>query len=290
MFQITITLPKEIDNVYSEVENLLFPTIHHVEANCFDFEKKKYKSENTLQYIKDNKLFENDFDEIILRLKKHLLEQLKNSTQIQITSFFEKQKMFAEEFSPEKRKKYIYEDYLVFNIAFGDESILNGNYKLSEYETSIIKLVYEKYSEWYKKLNILMNELHLSYSPTSSKSYFYNDNTTDTLINTIDEYLEPFKNEFKNEIDYNKAVEYLKQFYEGKKPKIEKVIFVKNGNKTKLALELGKLYRNEKNDTISKEYLQLLISLFSVFNKEKLNKEKLTDNNLYKYCTTKKKI
>ena len=40
------------------------------------------------------------------------------------------------------------------------------------------------------------------------------------------------------------------------------IIFIKNKNITKLAYALGNLFKELKNEPISKEYLQLLIQLF----------------------------
>lgn len=117
-----------------------------------------------------------------------------------------------------------------------------------------------------------------------------NESENNIIRTTIDEYLEPFKDKFRNEEDYNKAIDYLMLYFEDKEPEIIKPIFVQRNTKTKLALELGKLNLNLTSDSINKKYLSFLIKLFTVFNKEKLDKPKITQTNLYKYCTTKKKI
>jgi len=107
------------------------------------------------------------------------------------------------------------------------------------------------------------------------------------IIEAIADHLEGFKNEIPSASDFEKVCLELQHFFEGNTINITKPIFIKNGNITKLAYELGSLYKELKNEAISIEYLQLLIRLFTIYQKEKIDGKPITSTNLYKYLTTK---
>ncbi len=115
------------------------------------------------------------------------------------------------------------------------------------------------------------------------------DDEFDVLRNTVKDYLEPLQDIFRDPTDYENAITSLSSFFQNKPSIPSKPIFIKNGNKTKLGKELGKLYQMEANKPITKEYLLHCKNLFSVFSQEELDGKKLQFTNLYKYFTTKKK-
>ncbi len=110
----------------------------------------------------------------------------------------------------------------------------------------------------------------------------------DVMKSTIEDYLEPIKDVFKNEVEYTKAVGILKDYFENRKPATPKPIFIKNGNKKKVAKQLGMLYQGEKNQPITLEYLLFIKGLFTILSDEDLDGKSLNRTNLYKYCTIKK--
>lgn len=103
----------------------------------------------------------------------------------------------------------------------------------------------------------------------------------------LNEHLEQFKPEFQSDVDYNIVVEVLLSYFENKEFQISKPIFMKKGNKVKLASELGCLYQEFRSEAISVEYLQLLIQLFSLFKNETISSKALVSSKLYKYVTSK---
>ena len=103
----------------------------------------------------------------------------------------------------------------------------------------------------------------------------------------IDDHMEEFKTAFQNVSDFNNACLYLQNFFENNNITISKPLFVKRGNKVRMAFVLGSLYKDLKSDPISLEYLQSLVRLFTVFQHENLIDKSLISTNLYKYCTTK---
>ena len=109
------------------------------------------------------------------------------------------------------------------------------------------------------------------------------------LVNTIDEYLEEFKSQFKSESEYEKAKDALFNWFIAKKSYSGSPIFVKGRNKSKLAFVLGEIYRSEIDKPLSREFLQLIKSLFTTFSDEDLESKPINKTNLYKYLTTKTK-
>lgn len=109
----------------------------------------------------------------------------------------------------------------------------------------------------------------------------------DVLQSTIEDYMFDFKNEFRSIKDYEYVIGVLYSYFCTNKIGQVRSVFVKQGNKTKLAFALGEIYRAEKSDPITNEFLTFIKSLFSIFKDEDLTREPLKANNLYKYVTTK---
>ena len=147
LFTTTTETPRDVENIYQEFECFFSGSIREVQSE-WNNDKKTYY-ENSFENVVENKLFEGHYIFLINEIKKHILEQLGKYNSIQILSFVEKQRIHYESFFPEKRKKDLYEDFLVMNVAMGDESILGTNYKLTEGERTMAKLAYEKYLEAY---------------------------------------------------------------------------------------------------------------------------------------------
>lgn len=99
---------------------------------------------------------------------------------------------------------------------------------------------------------------------------------------TIMDYLEPFKSKFQSEKHYQGAVGILEAYFKGEKPKIAEPYKVR-AHKTKLAPALGVLHFQEKGNMPNKDYLELLIKLFNIFENENIDNPDVTRTNLYKY-------
>jgi len=150
----TKEVPREIENIYSEFEALLINTVHEAEYACLDTsgEYIEYLTTDCTQYIIDNKIMEKYFNADIQAIKIHLIEQFKTYTQIQLISFIESQNINFANYLPEKRKRNIYNNYLLHNIAYGDESILKSKVELSEDRKIFLNHIYTLYNNSYHTL------------------------------------------------------------------------------------------------------------------------------------------
>lgn len=110
----------------------------------------------------------------------------------------------------------------------------------------------------------------------------------DVLRSTIEDYLEEFKDSIKQD-GYSRLVDALYQYFKiGAFPVLQSKIEFVRCNKKKIGWALNEIYRSEKTEKLSYEYL--------LFAKENINKF-MTDNlyegehmkncNLYKYFSTK---
>ena len=213
MKKLSIEIPRHLENLFKELEDNILYVIHYSESEFYDFDIKA----NHLEYLIENKRIENNFQSVICSLKLHLLDQLKNKNTIELLSFFEKQKIHFDTFLPIKRKKEIYNEYLIQNIASGDEGILTSNYKLSKYESQFIKLIFDEYSLAYNQLNKELSGLKSQFIPTQI-SVQKPDQDTPTFENKFDnETLQqntkqiPKPNEtLSNQITHPKKVEIAK--------------------------------------------------------------------------------
>lgn len=152
--KLTKEVPNEVENIYSLFEKLLTNTIHFSREMCLnkwsgEFE---YTGSKCTQYIIDTKCLENIFNDDIQAIKIHLIEQFKTYNQIQLVSFIENQNINFPNYLPEKRKRNIYNNYLQYNIAHGDESILKSKFELSEDDKMFLKHIYTQYNNSYHAL------------------------------------------------------------------------------------------------------------------------------------------
>jgi hypothetical protein len=112
-------------------------------------------------------------------------------------------------------------------------------------------------------------------------------NGDDKLYSIIENNLNAFKGAFNNEKDYFEAVKFLKAFFLSEQIYIKEPLFVKSGNIKSMAFALGEIWRNQKNETITYEYLSLYKQLFSIFKNQKIEKKNIFGCNLYKYSISK---
>lgn len=133
----------------------------------------------------------------------------------------------------------------------------------------------------YAELNLIGPENQNQ--PTNKKV----QNEKDNLNSKIENNFNALKKTFNNEEDYLRAVNYLKVFFLSEQISITEPLFVKSGNIKSMAFALGEIWRTQKNETITFEYLNLYKKLFSIFKKQKIDKKNIFGCNLYKYSISK---
>ena len=85
MKKLSIERPRQIENLFKELEDNILYVIHYSESEFYEFDIKV----NHVEYLTENKSIENIFHSIVDNLKLHLLEQLKNKNKTELLSFFQ---------------------------------------------------------------------------------------------------------------------------------------------------------------------------------------------------------
>lgn len=153
----------DIENIYGEFEKSFTQSIEYAEQSCYDFENNVFKTDDCKKYVIENKIIDKIFIDDIDIILKHIIEQFKTYTPIQLVSYIKKQSFNYNNYLPEKRKIYIYKNYLVYNIASGDERILIEGYRQTEKEKQYIRYIFERYQYYYRKLYDSANEIFNDY-------------------------------------------------------------------------------------------------------------------------------
>ena len=140
-------------------------------------------------------------------------------------------------------------------------------------------------SKWLKKAPIITDVFETTWKTVMPEPI----STTETKQQTtfVTDYLFGLKDFFNSEKEYLEAVGMVYSFFNSDGITIKKPIFVKNGCTKKLAFAMGEIWRSQKNEPLTYEYLLLYKRVFSIFNKQTLDKENLFGNNLYKYSISK---
>ncbi len=110
---------------------------------------------------------------------------------------------------------------------------------------------------------------------------------TKAELSITEKYLAPYKDVFNNDADYQTAIKEINYFFQTGNISIKKPLFVKGGNIRNLAFAMGEIWRSQKNNTISYNYLVFYKKLFSIFADQKIDKNHLFSCNLYKYSLSK---
>lgn len=113
------------------------------------------------------------------------------------------------------------------------------------------------------------------------------ENPDDILVTTIKENFKEFKKEFNSDKDYNTAITILQGYFTDGFPEINRPIFIRSGNVKNVAFALGQIWRTQKNEPITYNYLSLYKKLFSIFQDQKIDESNLFGCNLYKYSISK---
>jgi hypothetical protein len=148
----TITVIKKVDNFFLELEWHFAFSFQDVELEVHEKELKFETNEDRINYINQEKLFNNYFDWIYRRIDNHLLYQLQELDFAKALFFLERQRKFKESHYPDKRKINLYNDYLIVNVSYGDESIIGSNYIVGDYTKELLKIAFEVYKDYFNIL------------------------------------------------------------------------------------------------------------------------------------------
>ncbi len=112
------------------------------------------------------------------------------------------------------------------------------------------------------------------------------DSQNDIVKSTIEDYLDEFKGEIKQD-GYAILVDALHLYFtEGKFPILTKKIEFIKINKKRLGWALKELYKSEKTDTLDVEYFRFAQQNINIFKNEVIVTEKFNKSKFYKLFTT----
>ncbi len=160
LFTETITSVKQIDNFFLEFENHFAFSFQDIDLEIHQNDINFQSDDERIKYIIDERLFEKCFNWIRKKIINHLNYQLeKKDDSISSILFLQRQVEYSIKYKPERRKVNLVNDYKVYYIANGDESILNEEYLYSDYEKEILKKSFQVYSLCYDKTRIKVARL-----------------------------------------------------------------------------------------------------------------------------------
>jgi len=152
------------------------------------------------------------------------------------------------------------------------------------YETKLLELkavIIKKY------LNETENELKENdNSLIENKNILVEETENDHLKSTIEDYLEEFAMEIKQN-GYEILVDALYQYFKFDKfPILKSKIYFKRINKKRVGWALKKLYQSEKIDDLPIEYFRFAQENINLFENEIIESDNFKKSNLYKFFTT----
>ncbi|MFN6387453.1 MAG: hypothetical protein ACK4X2_03975 [Bacteroidota bacterium] len=117
---------RNIDNIYKEFEDSFIECIHYSESITAES-------------------LEVELREVISSIIEKLCRQLDKLGHTKLKSFVKRQQLYYAEYLPSNRMQVNYNKYLLWIVAHGNESILDGSYKASEKEIDYFKGVFKIY-------------------------------------------------------------------------------------------------------------------------------------------------
>ena len=100
-------IPKEIDNIYLEYENLFTNCVWNAECSTDKDELYKDGDLTWFDFFKVHKKIESEFSEVLEKINVHLTEQFTTYNPHQLTSFKVSQKRHFKTYLPKNRKQFI---------------------------------------------------------------------------------------------------------------------------------------------------------------------------------------
>jgi hypothetical protein len=105
------------------------------------------------------------------------------------------------------------------------------------------------------------------------------------VLETVREEITEFENFIRPKANYDRALNYLSEFFTQKKP-IEVVkIRITGRNKIRLAKALGRIHRQVSHSIISMDFLKFCVSTFDCFDIDDLNSDVAYKTRLFGYMT-----
>ena len=175
MKHFTKIVPRDIENMYLDFESFFSLSILHAESRCYAVGMGEYPNINNIRYLKENKIFEAFYAYVINEIKKQILLQFKAFRKKQFSAYIELQRLDFMSYDPNKRKKELFRDYLVLNIAHGDDCILTSDNSLTDYQKSMARLAFINYSSSYYLLTNEFTRLVQDFINFSARSHFQYD-------------------------------------------------------------------------------------------------------------------
>lgn len=115
------------------------------------------------------------------------------------------------------------------------------------------------------------------------------ENPRDPVLQKIEMFLMPYSHLLLKE-DYELLTNSLFHYFEeGNFPKLDRKIIFKRVNKKKIGWALNEIYTFCKSEKLSHEYLLFAHENINLYKKNKLDKVKLEETNIYKYFKSKPK-
>lgn len=169
-FDKTESTPRSLSNIFLEFEGQFGLLVHWTIEDATEFgieldqNGEEYPSpinmtwEKIFEKIKNEKIMEKLFDELINTIYSHINEQLKKCNDWECASFFYSNNLFFEEFKPEKRIKEI-------NIGFF-EGLAGCSYEviLDEIQTELMKHSIDTYNTYFHKIYDRFKEFETIFS------------------------------------------------------------------------------------------------------------------------------
>lgn len=309
-------IESDIHQFKKQFSNEDLPEIFKHKSQYIEYRTKTHKTFLSLQ------MFFEDLDEVTKSLFDYFKDTAQNEFEafetktIQVNSFGEAIELFTKGQTKftltnnlfevqdktndfEALKKYIRENYLnVHPNKFTLERLEQIKRNISTWKLQLKDLneapeLQEFISEVIADINLKIGRFGTEKNEPEPKFSYIEKEERETVqtefSETIKKKLEPLRQAFNNDTDFQKAITAIQNFFLGK-GNPEQPIFVKNGNTRNLAFALGEIWKCYKNNVITYDYFHFYRQTFSIFNKEKYNideAESIFSHLLYKYSISK---
>lgn len=194
-FHKTEPTPRILSNIFLEFEDQFGLVVHWTIDDTTEYEIRldqngeEYDQPISITYekifdkIKNEKIFEKYFDELINAIYSHINEQLKSFNNWECATFFNSNNLFFEDFRPDKRVKEINIGFFEGLTGYSYEVVLDEiqteikKYSIDKYHTYFYKF-YERFKEFetiFSKVNGTLNHQSNSKSVIKSKRELLQD-------------------------------------------------------------------------------------------------------------------
>jgi hypothetical protein len=105
-------------------------------------------------------------------MKEHILKQVSDYTPIKLISFIQSQRMYFEQYLPEKRKQYLYNEFLkdIVSNCHESEAVTMDNIVLNKEEEKEFCMAFEQHSKAYFLLHDEMEKIFATLEHSAAKA------------------------------------------------------------------------------------------------------------------------